>query len=59
METLLFLVVAVVLYFVSDRLLLLIESWAGRTFENRTVYFFLILLALALLSFALIRQISA
>jgi len=57
MEILLFAVVAIALYFTSDWILRLVESRAGRPLQNRTVYFFCILLASALLAFNLLRAI--
>ena len=50
-EALVFLAVAVALYWLSDRILLRIEAGLGRRLENRTVIFFGILLTLALASF--------
>lgn len=59
MEMVYYTVVAVILYFVSDWLLNRIEHRAGRRFEHRTLYFFGILVTLALLSFAAIRQVTS
>ncbi|MGI9343908.1 MAG: hypothetical protein ACR2QV_13800 [Gammaproteobacteria bacterium] len=56
MESVYFVVVAVVLYFGADWLLDRMERAAGRRFEQRSLIFFAILLALALVSFALIRN---
>jgi len=50
-EALVFLAVAVALYWLSDRILLRIEAGLGRRFESRTLIFFAILLTLALASF--------
>ena len=47
-EALVFLAVAVALYWVSDRILLRIEAGLGRRLESRTPLFFGILLSLAL-----------
>jgi hypothetical protein len=55
LEILLFTVVAVVLYLVADRLLVAIETRRGAPLGNRTLVFFVILLGLALSTFALIR----
>ena len=49
--------VAIALYFTSDWILRLIEARAGHPLRNRTVYFFCILLASALLAFNLLRAI--
>ena len=50
-----FTVVAVVLYLAADRILDRIEVTAGRRFQHRSIFFFAILLTLALISFSLIR----
>ena len=55
-QTLLFTVLAVVLYLVADRALDAAERRAGRRFEYRSLYFFVILLLLAVVSFALVRR---
>jgi hypothetical protein len=54
-----FTLVAILLYFVADWILDRAERAAGRRFEQRSLIFFGILLTLALVSFALIRQYSA
>ena len=59
MDLVYFTLVAVGLYFGADWLLERIESARGRRFENRQVVFFLIILPLALLSFWLLRLLSA
>lgn len=48
----------IILYGLADWLLRLLEARAGRTFEHRTVIFFILLLSLALASFAVIRRIA-
>lgn len=58
-EALAYTAVAILLYFVSDRLLQRVEVAYGRRFEYRTLIFFAILLVLALASFALIRHLLA
>ena len=58
MEFLYFILVAVVLYFLSDRLLDGIERALGRRLENRSLVFFAILLVLALVAFAAIRRLA-
>ena len=58
METLYFVVVGVVLYVVADKLLDMIERRRGARLEQRTIWFFGILLGLALVVFPLIQQIS-
>lgn len=57
MEILLFTLVAIVLYLAADRLLVAIETARGGPFANRTVVFFLLLLGLAVPTFALIRSL--
>lgn len=55
MEMILFTVVGIVLYVVSDRILNLIEIRRGERLPNRSVVFFFIFLSLAVVSFGLIR----
>jgi predicted PurR-regulated permease PerM len=57
MEFLYFLLVAIVLYWLSDQLLDLLERRYQRRFANRTLIFFAILFGLALAAFALIRMV--
>jgi len=56
MESVYFLVVAVALYFGADWILDRMERAAGQRFEQRSLIFFAILMVLALVSFALIRN---
>jgi hypothetical protein len=56
MEAVYFTIIGIVLYLAADRLVVLIERRAGRVLEHRTLLFFVLLLSLALASFALIRQ---
>ena len=58
MDFLYFILVAVALYFLSDRLLDGVERALGRRLENRSLVFFAILLVLALGGFALIRRLA-
>jgi hypothetical protein len=51
LQMVVFLGVAVALYWVSDRVLLAIEAHRGRRLDNRTLVFFAILLGLALVTF--------
>lgn len=51
-----FTIVAIVLYFVSDWLLDRIEVSLGRRLEHRTLLFFVILLTLAMTTFAVIQR---
>ena len=56
MEIVYFTLAAIGLYVVSDWALRRMEAFAGRRFEHRTLIFFAIILGLALVSFALIRN---
>jgi len=46
----------IVLYLLADGVLRLLEARAGRIFEHRTLIFFVLLLTLALVTFAAIRR---
>ena len=59
MEGVYFIAVGIALYFLADWILRRIEAALGRSLEHRTVVFFFILLASALLSFYLIRRFAA
>ena len=56
MEAVYFTLAAIVLYFVSDRILERIEVARGARLEHRSLVFFGILLGLAVIDFAVIRQ---
>lgn len=56
MEIVYYTLAAVVLYFISDRILERIEAARGARLEHRSLVFFGILLGLALIAFAVIRQ---
>lgn len=56
MEIILFTVVAVVLYFLSDWIVQRIEIAADRRLKHRTLLFFAIIMILAVSSFSLIRS---
>jgi hypothetical protein len=58
MEMIYYTLVAVFLYVAADWILDRIEITVGRRLEYRSLAFFVILLALALISFALIRRLS-
>ena len=58
MQFVLFTLVAIALYGVSDRVVLAHERRAGRVFEHRTLIFFAILLALALIVFAAVPRLA-
>lgn len=59
MELLVFVVVAVALYVVADRLLERIEVAKGHRLEHRTLIFFAVLLVLALASFSVLQRFFA
>ncbi|MDH4022327.1 MAG: hypothetical protein OEW88_11280 [Gammaproteobacteria bacterium] len=59
MEIVYFSLVAILLYLGADWTLRRIESTAGRTLEHRSLVFFALLLGMALLVFALIRQVTS
>ncbi len=55
MEYLIFLIVAIILYYLTGWLVDLIESFLGRQLENRPIYFLFIMLILTIISFRLIQ----
>ena len=57
-EAVYYTITGVVLYLLADRILRLIEARAGRIFEHRTLVFFVLLLTMALVSFAAIRRLA-
>ena len=59
MEILYFTLAAVFLYMGADWILNRIEAASGRRLEYRSIIFFVLLLVMALSSFALIRQLSS
>ncbi len=59
MEMVYFTIAGIALYFVSDWILERVEIARGERFENRTLIFFVILLALALVTFSVIRRLTA
>jgi hypothetical protein len=56
MEIILFTVVAVVLYLLSDWIVQRIEIAAGRRLEHRTLIFFALISVLAVTTFTLLRS---
>lgn len=56
-ELILFSLNAIIVYFLSDWILRRIESSRGQVLPQRQIVFFVIFLALALLSFTLLRQL--
>ncbi|MBT3401966.1 MAG: hypothetical protein HN420_18495 [Rhodospirillaceae bacterium] len=59
MSEVLFIVIAVVLYFACDRGLDFAERRAGRRFEHRTLIFFGLLLGTALIAFWALRHLTS
>ena len=59
MSVVYFTIVAIILYFAADWLLERMEIAAGRRLEYRSLIFFVILLALELLSFSLIQYYTS
>ena len=57
MELVVFLLVAIALYFAADKILILIEDKLGRTLEQRSVVFFALLLVMSLISFWVLRAV--
>jgi len=56
MQVIYFTIACVVLYLLASRIVDWAEHRAGRRFEYRSVYFFTLLLVMALASFELIRR---
>lgn len=57
MEAIVFTVVAVTLYLVSDRIVLAVEARRGAPLQHRTLLFFGLLLGLALVVFPVLRRL--
>ena len=57
MQFALFTVLGIVLYVVSDRILLALERRAGRVYEHRSLVFFAILLTLAITTFGIVQRL--
>jgi hypothetical protein len=57
-EALVFLAVAIALYWLADQILLRIEERRGARFEHRSLIFFGILLGLALISFWMLGRLT-
>ena len=56
MQTVYFIVACIILYWLSDRVLLLLEARRGEPFENRTLVFFGLLLGSALVTFNFLEK---
>ena len=59
MQIIYYTVAGIVLYLLADWILRQLESRRGAVFENRTLIFFFILLALALVTFQAIQHLVA
>jgi hypothetical protein len=57
MEAVYYTITGIVLYLLADRILRVIEARAGRIFKHRTLVFFVLLLAMAFVTFAVIRHL--
>jgi len=58
MEFIYYTLAGLVLYFVSDWILLRVEQMRGEAFEQRTLIFFVIILVLALTTFKAIELLT-
>lgn len=58
MEFIYYTLAGLILYFVSDWILLRVEQMRGEAFEQRTLIFFVIILTLALTSFKAIELLT-
>ena len=58
MEMIYFTAAGIILYVAADWILKRIETAAGKRFEYRSLIFFVILLVMAVTSFAIIRQLG-
>ena len=59
MEFVYYTITGIVLYLISDQILLAAERWQGKVFEHRSLIFFVIILVLALTTFKVIETIIA
>ncbi len=57
MELIYFTLVAIILYIVSDKIVLTIERKRGERLQNRSVVFFLIIITLSIISFSIIQSL--
>ena len=58
MEIIYFTLAAAILYVAADWILKRMETTAGKRFEKRSLIFFVILMTMAVTSFALIRTLT-
>ena len=59
MELVYYTIAGILLYWISDRILLAVERWQGKVLEHRSLIFFVIILVLALTTFKAIESIFA
>ncbi len=59
MEFVYYTIAGIVLYFVSDWIVVQVEKWHGEVLEHRSLYFFVIILVLALSSFKAIEVLTS
>lgn len=59
MQIIVFTLNAIVIYFLSDWIVHMIETRRGKALKQRQVVFFVIFLALAMVSFRLLRSLLA
>lgn len=59
MELVYYTVAGILLYWISNQILLGIERWQGKVFEHRSALFFVIILVLALTTFKAIEMLLA
>lgn len=59
MEMVVYTIVAVVLYLAADRIVDYVERSRGARLQYRTIYFFVLLLVMALISFWILRNLWA
>ncbi len=57
MELIYFTLAAIVLYIVSDKIVLTIERKRGKRLQNRSVIFFFIIITLTIISFSIIQSL--
>jgi len=58
-EILIFTLNAIIIYFVADWIVRMIEARRGEVFKQRQVVFFVVILVLALVTFRLLRMLLA
>lgn len=59
MEIILYTAAGIVLYFLSDFILVQAELWRGKPFKQRNIIFFIIISILAVTSFQIVQRFLA